>query len=212
MSRWPTFEERHVKQLLAAGRKGTNGRGVVQMYLPHACSHYEEIRLVDASEEIRLIMTVATRHAGDAAPEIPDTPAMREAIRTFVGYGVDDDGLPWVAVCHDSCCYPRSWSDQQIADCEVFVHGVVTASGPITAVTVPGPRAYCSKGCYRQTPHFFDVEVWPGAKGKVYQVVLRCEQCQYGRDLVTKDSPSRWRRLMQDETARRLLAGAKPDR
>jgi len=112
-------------------------------------------------------------------------------------------------VCHDNHCYPASWSDQQIAAAEVFVHGVTTSKYGIASTTVPGPRAYCRKVCYQTTPHFFDVEVWVRDGVKQYQIVLRCEECHHGWDLVTKEgSPTRWRRLMKDATAREMLQGA----
>lgn len=224
--------ERHVKHLLAGGRKQTDGRGNICMYLPHACRHYEEVRIVDADPAIRDYLTAISDRQEGRDITLDDTPATREAARTFVGFGLDDERQLWVAICNDSQCYPHHWTKAQIQACEVFVHGVVTNSGPITAFTVPGPLAYCQKVCYARTPHFFDVEVWdqaedrPAYKGKFtdreypaspagrkYQVVLRCEHCHHGYDLVTRHgSPGRWRRLMKDETARELLAGAVADR
>jgi hypothetical protein len=209
----------HKGSLAAAGRKVTDGRGNIQRYEPHACDHYETIPLSDADEYIRTLVGLAAGVHGVEMPE--DSPALREAIRTFVGYGVSEDGRPYAAICHDSHCYPKAWPDDLIRSCEVFVHGVVTDSNGITATTVPGPRAYCQKICYKQTPHFFDVEVWDetelwgpasGKTGRKYQIVLRCEVCHHGYNLVTKSTPSRWRRLMKDPTARTLLAGAEPNR
>lgn len=231
-------KERHIKHLLAAGRKQTDGRGSISMYLPHACHHYEEIRFSDADPAILDYLVIIDDIRRGESVTIDDTPAMREASRTFVGYGLDDNRELWLAICNHPQCYPRHWPDAQVRGCEVFVHGVVTQSHDITAVTVPGPLAYCQKGCYSRTPHYFDVEVWEQMKdipagtvtigvhdgedeihecpeslaGRKYQVVLRCEYCRHGYDLVTQDgSPSRWRRLMKDETARELLTGAVPN-
>lgn len=237
----------HIKPdgFLAGPRKVSDGRGNVGMYLPHGCDHYEEIEFVLADSEIRMLVAYAVDPRDKRKPT-DDTPALREAMRTLVGWGMDEEGTLWVAVCHDDRCYPGSFSDQQIASYEAFIHGVITKAqvggdlavtghGPITNVTVPGPLAYCAKVCYSRTSHFFDVEVWEEPEregqpevetivgqfsgqpmqrrvsGKLYQIVLRCEECHHGYDLVTKEgSPSRWKRLMKDETARSLLAGAQP--
>jgi hypothetical protein len=221
---------RRITNLLATGRKISDGRGNVTLYLPHACDHYEEIPLFEASEELRNLVWLASG-ADDVPPEnIEDTPALREAIRTFVGYGLDEEQHAWVAVCYHNRCYPCSWPDQQVRSCEAFVHEVVN-QGDITSTTVPGPRAYCQKVCYQTTPHFYDIEVWDQAEdrpafrgkfsgqehpaspaGRKYQIVLRCENCHHGYNFVTKNSsPSRWRRLMKNETARTLLKGASPN-
>lgn len=232
----PEKPERHVKRLLAYGRKGSDGRGNVNLYTGHACSHYVEIPLFEASEEQRLWMgAIVAAIRDEERPDLPDTPAMREVLRTFVGYGFDDDKLPWIAVCHHNRCYPKNWTDAQIRGVEVMVHGVLGKEGdddfPIQTLTVAGPRAYCEKVCYRQTPHFYDIEVWTQEKdqpafvgafsggehpaspaGRKHQIVLRCECCHHGYNFVTKEgTPSRWRRLMKDETARNLLAGATPN-
>lgn len=217
-------DERHIKNLLAAGRKETDGRGNVQLWNGHACFHYEEIPLALADTATQAVAVCLIRTAGNRpAKAPPDTPSIREAIRTFVGYGMGDDGKVWVAVCHHPRCYPHHWSERQIAACEVFVHGVITHPVQderltITALTVPGPRAECYKVCYKRTPHFFDIEVMEflDTKGKAYksyQIVLRCENCHHGWDLVTREgSRSRWQRLMKDETARHVLAGARDQR
>ena len=228
-------EDRKIRDLFASQRKVTDGRGSVALYTGHACSHYEEMPLDDADEAVRAVLryVAGVQHDPEHPPMPPDdSPALREATRTFVGYGRGPDDEVWVAVCHDSQCYPAGWSNQQIAACEVFVHEVVTKpEGGFTCTTIPGPRAHCEKVCYKTTPHFYDIEVWDqeedrpawqgrfskweypsSSAGRKYRIVLRCENCHHGYDLVTKNSsPSRWRRLMKSEAAREILQGAKAD-
>ena len=216
------------------------------LYTPN-CPHYEVVPLVDAPEEIRVLIHYAlAKGEGEEVDKPGDSPAMREATRTLVGWGDNSEGQLCAAVCHDPQCYPDEWSNRHIAACEVFVHEVITNPVDdehmrITATTVAGPQAYCRKVCYATTPHFYDIEVWnqdkdlpafehsihmggsldnrrtftspPSPAGRKFKIVLRCENCHHGYDLVTKtSSPSRWRRLMKNETARKLLTGAVPDR
>jgi hypothetical protein len=88
--------------------------------------------------------------------------------------------------------------------------GVAHTINNITTVTAPGPRwNYCDDGCYKNTRSYADIEVWDEDDRKLYRIVLRCAECDYGYDVVTEDSrPDDWHRLMKNSTARSLLKGA----